>query len=286
MRFSELLLNYKKMWKAIETEIRNDLIPAICNTKSYTANIYYKSQYSVVINNGHDSTLWIPWSDDFGSCSVNTFSLICIFFDEKTCSEHTLLKAFRPLLWISYKLLWVPFVCICFLFWNSHSILSLVWFCTWSLQNWTIKGWNNRTIIPLYNVKDCQISELEMTEMKPTLITIPLKSFLLLSPLPPSSSFSAAAPCRNFSKLRASKKMQKYHYMYARDVAVIKMAARVVSVHTAMPYARTADGYLNPGTHCGILNEFYNNYHSQILAAIIIIKWLIFLSKHQAVACC
>ena len=55
--------------------------------------------------------------------------------------------------------------------------------------------------------------------------------------------------------------MQKYHYMYARDVAVIKMAARVVSVHTAMPYARTADGYLNPGTHCGILNDFYKNYH-------------------------
>ena len=89
--------------------------------------------------------------------------------------------------------------------------------------------------------------------MKLTFITIPLKSFLLLFP----PSFSAAAPCRNFSKLRASKKMQKYHYMYARDVAVIKMAARVVSVHTAMPYARTADGYLNPGTQCGILNNFY-----------------------------
>ena len=79
--------------------------------------------------------------------------------------------------------------------------------------------------------------------------------------------------------------MQKYHYMYARDVAVIKMAARVVSVHTAMPYARTADGYLNPGTHCGILNDFYKRYYSQIHTAIIITKWLIFLSK-QAVACC
>ena len=77
--------------------------------------------------------------------------------------------------------------------------------------------------------------------------------------------------------------MQKYHYMYARDVAVIKMAARVVSVHTAMPYARTADGYLNPGTHCGILNDFYktiivkgyqisaeyvNIYHSEYTVAV------------------